>query len=161
MITGSDTSQSLQGLNNLPAELQSVIPTTLVANHPNAPLNTINQGFPIGSTDVIAPQTIVNAVVSAASDGATVYAVPAGKTFYCVGIVYYNTDNAAIHGLQIKANGTVVWYSYADENAAGHNAIAQTVSSIGPIFTCPGGTNVTANGTGGTNNNVTIWGWIQ
>lgn len=168
MLTGNDTSSSLQGLSNLPAELVDVLPVHLVMNHPSAPLNTVNTGFPSGSADVIAPQTVVSSILSGGADGATVYTVPAGKTFYCTAFWIQNGSTTTRNSATLTGAAALTPSIICEANTTGTTTSgsyrASFVSGISPLFTVAGGASgqtITMSGFGAGNNSCMLSGWIQ
>lgn len=89
-------------------------------------------------------QTPVYGSCTTAASGTTVYTVPAGKTFYCTGAMFYNAAAALadLNGFKI-ATGTAI----------------ATVFSGGILFKATEGTNIVVTSTA-AGNTVGIWGYV-
>lgn len=105
-----------------------------------------------------ADATLVNAFLQNAATTTTIYTVPAGQTFYMMGMIYTAADGAAISNVAITENGSpAVVFRHG---GAGANDAQPTLITGGgfPIYVFGGGATV-AFTTNGSNAYITIWGF--
>lgn len=101
-----------------------------------------------------AAQTPVQASVNNQNNGATVYTVTSGKTFYCTGahISSISTNVTCI----LSVAGTQKLYTVALTGIR-----CEQVFSGGVLFTATSGQTITISGAGATSNCCDIWGWEE
>jgi hypothetical protein len=135
--------------------MSSVLSTTYTGNTPASPVQvTAPAGFNKGS----ASQTPICQGVMSVADGADVYVVTTGKTFYLTGIVYQNASGTTNILFPNDANGQLVKFGLL----AGATVPDCSVITNGgiPFAKYTTGTHITiTTGVGG--NRVTLMGWEE
>jgi hypothetical protein len=113
---------------------------------------TISGGISASLPAASATQTVIFKSVNNQNNGATVYTVTAGKTFYCLGMVLSST--ATNVAMSASAGATQVGYAVATVGI-----LCRELFTGGIVFTCPASTAITITGAGATSNNCTLWGY--
>jgi hypothetical protein len=115
----------------------------------------MSTGITSGSVAIIPPQNPVSATSpNGGTNQDTIYTVPAGKTFYCIGIMASNS-NALIANYVFKTGATVLFGGFAIPTNGNVSVTGQ------PLFTATTGQVITMNNTVGHNNNEgVIWGFL-
>lgn len=104
------------------------------------------------------PANIVNtgATGQNVGDGATVYTVTTGKTFYCTGMMVGNNAGAA-KTQTVSAGATQVWSGqYTATGTVGNHDV---IASPTPIFSAASTTAITISGGGAGANVLVLWGY--
>lgn len=100
-------------------------------------------------------QTYVNATIIRQNDGATVYTVTTGKTFYCTGIAV-SSEAAAAALMIIQVGGSTVLEHFIPTKDA-----KWFTSMPAPLFSGTSGQTITISGAGAALNTCSIFGWEE